>query len=99
MTEYKIKVPKKGSFYDWDVSWVTNYGNTMYLIWKEEDEGPIKEIKNTVDVLTHELIHLLLRENVSFSAFHNLDIITHFNSKKQQCCYKIGGYSYSFPTY
>ena len=98
MTEHRIKVPRWGSTFDSDTCWSTRYGKTIFLIWKDY-QGPIKEIENTADAITHEFIHLLLRDVVGFSASDQLDCITHFNDEKQECYYAVGGCSYICPIY
>ena len=96
--EYKIKVPKKGSYHDSYSSWVTNYGNIIYLIWKERN-SPIKEIENVVDVITHEFVHLIIREIAGLSTCLDLDNVTFFDGEKQQCYYKVGDRNYICPIY
>ncbi len=99
MTEYKIKVPKAYSPFNNYTSFITNYGNIIYIIWKEENNGPIKEIDNTVDIINHEYVHLIIRKIAGLQASFQLDDITGFDSQKQRCFYNVGGCRRTCPTY
>ncbi len=99
MTEYKIKVPKVYSAFDSSTSCITNYGNTIYLIWREEEDGPIKEIYNTVDVINHEYVHLIIRKTAGLQACIQLDDITDFDPRRQKCFYKVSGCRRTCPSY
>ena len=88
--KWDIRIPRKGSLEDDNTAWLSNR-NTIHLIWKEKHDGPINEIKNTVDLITHELVHILLKEIFDYDTMFELDNVTRFDGRQQRCYYSIGG--------